>query len=179
MLLVNFQDRTANSNRHLVRGGIPHRAPPFFVNLGGGDVLVVEEILGRFDGTLESSLQPILISNEPRPSNTITDAAYITIPTIGTITTVNADDYARAEFPTLKWIGKYGGQFHRSLVIGDTLDEISVTLHGTVDRDQHRAAKNILSFSNCQAGTNGASTDKRHQFRSTFLEVGNDPFPAQ
>lgn len=41
------------SNRHFVRGGIPHRAPPLDVNLRRGDVLVIEEILDSM-GTLES-----------------------------------------------------------------------------------------------------------------------------
>ena len=40
---------TAPSNRHLVRSGVAHRAPPLIINLRRGDVLVVEKVLDRFN----------------------------------------------------------------------------------------------------------------------------------
>ena len=38
-----------SSNRHFMRGGIPHRQPPLVVDLGGGDVLVIEQFLDGFN----------------------------------------------------------------------------------------------------------------------------------
>ena len=37
------------SDRHLMAGGVFHGSPPLIVNLSGGDVFVVEQILYRFD----------------------------------------------------------------------------------------------------------------------------------
>jgi|ERR1043166_2253898 hypothetical protein len=51
---------------------------------------------------IQFSAPPGAFEVDVQVADTDTDAAYITIPTTGTITAVNANNYARAEFPTLK-----------------------------------------------------------------------------
>jgi hypothetical protein len=48
------------------------------------------------------SAAPGAFNVQVQEADTDTDAAYITIPTTGTITTVSGTNFARVEFPTLK-----------------------------------------------------------------------------